>query len=700
MQSMLALVGLALVNFAAAGPCKPSGPTSVSSLSLTSSVPTDISESSDVPSLTVPQSTTTTQESDIIITNAIEGGSFVARNANNPPSGLTNFGASGNAEFHQGGCYKADGSPDDGCAALTASGNPAGKRDTGSFASIWQTLNSLSTSSKNKYTVQFYYLVASAGSQDCTVTAALGNKQFYSQSLSSVGTSVSWTHVLQQVDAESASATFAISMTCAGNGISVILVDSIFISNQVTPQNIGNFVLDFGVPNTIPVTTSQPESLPTSTERTVEPETSHTKDPNEPTRNPTTSSSSSSEVFTERTIPETSTTSPPSTDTTRPAQPTETACKPECDFASGFETTPSWNCRVYGLYSGLTYQLPNQDDDETRPWYDSAADCAEICKTLPGCKSAGYMFAPRKCFFSNNVVTQSEVRNMMDDGADVDWYGMDCFACSDCDHGSAETTVPQVSSTPVNTDTTILPEPTTFTTRTSESPVTTTSPADVCLFNRGQECEFNRFKDHSDTLCIWAAIFTGTTWKESREDYPYQDGPYQCAAICQTLKNCESSGYYSTENRCLFTSKKLQRSDMISHNDRPFDHSVWSHNSCWTCPTCSDTAALPATKYCSYDQGDSCRAVSGKPGALCNYQGFWEAYNQQDLARYPDQSSPEKCAAICMALDYCVASGYKDDRCMFSFRELKVGDFRAWPDHSRDGTWSDNSCFECPGCTA
>ncbi|CVK98790.1 uncharacterized protein FMAN_08438 [Fusarium mangiferae] len=661
MQSILALVVLALANLAAAGPCKPSGLTSVSSIALTSSVPTDISEASEVPSLTVPQSTTTTQEVDIIITNAIEGGSLAVRNANNPPSELTNFGATGNAEFHEGGCYKADGSRDDGCAALTASGNPAGKRDTGSFASIWQTLNSLSTGSQNKYTVQFYYLVASFGSQDCTVAASLGSRQFYSQSLSSVGTSVSWTHVLEQVDADSASATFAISMTCAGNGISVILVDSIFVSNQVTPANIGDFVLDFGAPTTNPVTTS--------------------------------------ETSTERTMPETTTTSPPNTDTTRSAQPTETACKPSCDMRDGFDNHPEWNCRVYGLYNGLTYQLPSQDqDDETRPWYDGADDCAEICKTLPGCKSAGYMFAPRKCFFSNNVVTQSEVRNMMDDGIDVDWYGMDCFACSACENGPVETTVAEASATPANTDTTIAPESTSFTT--SDSPATTTSPADNCIYNRGQECEFNRFKDHSDTLCIWAALFTGTTWKESRADYPYQDDVYQCAAICQTLQNCESSAYFQTENRCLFTSKKIQQSDMVSHEDRPQDHAVWSHNSCWTCPTCSDTAALPATRYCSYEQGDSCRAASGKPGALCNYQGFWEAYNQWDLATYPDQSSPEKCAAICMALDYCVGSGYKDDRCMFSFRELKVADFRDWPDHSRDGTWSDNSCFECPGCTA
>ncbi|KAF5695351.1 hypothetical protein FDENT_433 [Fusarium denticulatum] len=655
MQSLIALVGLTLANLVSAGPCKPSGPTSASSLAVTSSVSTDISETSEVPSLTVPQSTTTTQEVDIIITNAIDGGSFAARNANNPPSGLTNFGASGNAEFHEGGCYKADGSRDDGCAALTASGSPAGKRDTGSFASIWQTLKSLSTGSQNKYTVQFYYAVLSGGSQDCIVTAALGNRQFYSQSLSSIGTTVSWTHVLEQVDAESASATFAISMACSGNGISVILVDSIFISNQVTPANIGNFVLDFGSPTTNPVTTS--ESLPTTTE----PET--------------TSASFSSQA-----------------DTTHPAQPTETACKPTCDLRSDFQNNR--NCRVYGLYSGLTYQLSNQDDDETRPWYEGADDCAEICKTLPGCKSAGYMFAPRKCFFSNNLVTQSEVRNMMDDGIDVNWYAMDCFTCSACVNGAAQTT------TPVNIDTTIAPESTTLTTRTSESLSTTTSPADTCIYDRGQECEFDRFTDHSDTLCIYAALFTGTTWKESRADYPYQDTVYQCAAICQTLKNCESSAYFQTENRCLFSSKKIQQSDMVSHEDRPQDHAVWSHNSCWTCPTCSETATLPAKKYCSYSQGDSCRAVSGKPGALCDYQGFWESYNQWDLDTYPDQSSPEKCAAICMALDYCVGSGYKDDRCMFSFEQLKVADFREWPDHSMDGTWNDNSCFECPGCTA
>ncbi|KAM0235065.1 hypothetical protein ACHAPO_005859 [Fusarium lateritium] len=75
---------------------------------------------------------------------------------NNPPTFLQNFQGTGDAKFHQGGCLKEDVSLDDGCASLTASGNPVGKRDFDSMASIFQILNSLSTGARSRYTVQFY----------------------------------------------------------------------------------------------------------------------------------------------------------------------------------------------------------------------------------------------------------------------------------------------------------------------------------------------------------------------------------------------------------------------------------------------------------------------------------------------------------------------------------------------------------------
>ncbi|KAF4445532.1 hypothetical protein F53441_10729 [Fusarium austroafricanum] len=853
MQSMLALVGLALANFAAAGPCKPSSPTTVNSLSLTVRT-TDISKSSVVPSSSIPESATTTEEPQGVITNTFVDGGFA--------NGLDGVNTEGQVDFHSGGCFKKDGSKDDGCAALSATGNPAGKRDLGSFASLFQTLNSLNTGRRNKYTVQFYYLIFTAGSQACTVSATFGNRQFYSQSLLNFGgINMQWNHVLEQVEADSSSANFAISMTCTGQGISMILVDSVFISNQVTPDNIGDFKLDLGGPtaNTDPTTTSQPTLASTTgaggveesntsahASSNTEEATTHTEKPNSASQAATETASIGSQTSSPETThsaqeisstsaPETtappqqiSSTSPPGT-TTSPSETTKTSCKATCETIDNpREHTDDWNCSVYGLYRGSAQIIPapNQDlDDENRVFYRNPGDCAAICRTMPGCKSAGYMFASAQCFFSTSVIPQSEVRDASNDAVDVDWYGIDkCFTCSGCESGSVETSAPAVASTskapeqatttksaePTQTaclptcaqkddwnmhdewnchvygsydgdfydlsgqgtwngepeqcmelckatpgcksaavsyfwlkcygssnvvtreeirdasddstdkewwspqcfncddskcesgssgeTTTQAPERTTFTTRTSAPATTTTAPADTCIYNRGQYCEFNRFKDHSDTVCVWAGTYPGNTWTETREDYPYQDDPYQCIAICQTLKNCESAGYYSTENRCLFTSKKLKTSDMVP-GAHDFDNSVWLHNSCVTCPTCSNSAPLPQTDKCSYKQGDTCTRKRGNDGALCNYQGMWEWYNQQSLDRYPDQSSPEKCMAICQATEYCKGSGYKDGRCMFSFGELKTGSFRDWPDHSRDGTWDDPSCFECPGCT-
>ncbi|KAF4962055.1 hypothetical protein FSARC_9845 [Fusarium sarcochroum] len=869
MQSMIALAGLALANFAVAGPCKPARPATTSALdrlSLTETstaaidTTTGISESStDIPTLTSSQSTTATEEADIVITNTAIGGSFAKNDPNNPPSGLTGFGAEGDAVFHSGGCYKEDGSVDDGCAALSATGSPAGKRDMGAFASIFQTLNGLNIGSRKKYTVQFFYAVLTgSGNQACSISASLGSSQFYSSFLFSNGPSASWVQVLQTVEAESSSAAFAISMNCFGNGMAVMLVDSVFISNQVTPENIGDFKLDFGAPepNTDPkqVTSSQAEPNPTTiksqpteeprnssdndsntkpveptsvtgdapstateepTEVTVDPPTTHTEvslattgDSNHNTEQPTQATGGSSNTNTEEAISVTggssntgaqeytsrteapsevntedftSRTRGPSDEnteefTSRTAGPSEQAtqepgttevatthhesqkpqttlyeptavatddaestkspCQAEdvksCDPVDFSDGGDNEKCDLYGEYRGETYKLPGQDDPENRQYFHSHGECAAICNRLPGCKSTGFMAAMAECFFSNSVVTGSEVIPRNDDGRDSNWSEMKCFKCSGCpsdsntrNAGSVGTKIQgepiettdfpsstrDVTSAPAKTEETFYPtttqapadsEPTTFATRTSQRPETTTTPADVCLYNRGQTCEFNRYKDHSDTLCVWAGLYTGETWKVTREDYPFQDTYQQCGAICQTLKNCESSGYYSIENRCLFTSKKIVRSDMTSHPDRPHDHSIWNHNSCFTCPDCV-TSSEPVTRgwMCSYEQGDSCRRVnSSKDGALCNYQGMLEGYIQEALDRYPDQSSPAKCAAICLTRPYCKASGYKDGRCMFATRDLTPNSFRLdWPDHSRDGIWDDMSCFECPGCT-
>lgn len=393
----------------------------------------------------------------------------------------------------------------------------------------------------------------------------------------------------------------------------------------------------------------------------------------------------SSDVKTSGTVIVPITQAPEQASTTKFSEPTESACQSTTCIQSDWYDHDDWNCHMYGDYQGDYYELPDQvewNGDGTQP-----EQCMALCRSRLDCTSVAISYFERKCYGSNNVVSQGQVLAPSNDNIDKEWWGPQCFKCVDnvCSGSSAKTT-------------TQAPERTTFTTRTSAPATATTAPADTCIYDHGQYCEFNRFKDHGDTVCVWAGTYPGTTWTETRQDYPYQDDPYQCIAICQTLKNCQSAGYYSTENRCLFTAKELKTSDMVP-GAHDFDNSLWLSNSCVTCPTCSNSAPLPQTDKCSYKQGDVCTRKKGNDGALCNYQGMWEWYNEQSLDRYADQSSPEKCMAICQATDYCKGSGYKDGRCMFSFGELKTGSFRDWPDHSRDGIWDDPSCFECPGCT-
>ncbi|KAM0199720.1 hypothetical protein ACHAQI_011953 [Fusarium lateritium] len=761
MRSNITIVCLALVGLCAGGPCKPSSRATTSTHSATSSVATiDVPKSStgsqtifesptitssvettQVPSLTVPQSSTTTAEEVIIITNAISGGSFANRDPNSP-SGLTNFGASGNAEFHQGGCYRADGSVDDGCAALIASGNGDTKRSfTGSFASIFQTVRSIP---RRKYTIQFYYHINSAGSQGCVASAKFGNAQFYSQPASIPGSS--WARVLQQVEAVSDSPTFAISLTCSGAGTSSILVDSIFISDQVTPENIDNFKLDLGgspaiesttairaeesptltsIGNGVLDSTSIAKPISTSPQEDTSATVTHTKSTgSDPER--TSTASETSEIKATSSVQRTSegntgtaaartsstslaagetskvestgtvsqeigSTSQPVT-TTEPSQPTDTACEPTCNTIEDYYLhVDDFGCDLNGVFvnSDAIYTLPGEEVGTTQTnWYSSNDECAQICKTLPGCVSAGFQRLSGRCFYSNTLVTRDDIRDGRDSQM-VHWFGMECFSCKCSSGGELTTSEPT---------TTMIREPTTHITT-----IKATQPTGVCHNNRGQQCEINPSNvENNDYVCIGGGVFTGQSWTVPRSMYPIQESAEQCAAICDTLENCESSGFFGMENHCLFTTTKIKTSDFAdpdpNYDDPGLDpkNSVWSHRSCWTCLTCVlSNAPLPKSLTCNYKPGDSCTRVSAD-GAMCNYSGMLSESFGIDSSTYPDQSSSGKCAAICKKIKWCLGSGYRSGRCMLSSKTLTPDAFI--DRHTYDLIWDDPSCFDCPGC--
>jgi hypothetical protein len=379
--------------------------------------------------------------------------------------------------------------------------------------------------------------------------------------------------------------------------------------------------------------------------------------------------------------------------TTEPSQPTDTACKPTCKTIEDYYLhLDDFGCDLNGVFvnSDAIYTLPGEEVGATQThWYHSNDECAEICKTLPGCLSAGFQKLSGRCFFSNTLVTRDDIR----DGSDsqmVHWFGMECFTCG-C--GSGDT-----STAPAPT-TTLAREPTKYITTAEAS-----QPTGVCHNNRGQQCEINPSSvEINDYVCIGGGVFTGQSWTLPRSTYPMQESAEHCAAICDTLENCESSSFFGMENHCLFTSTKIQTSDFAdpdpNYDDPGLDpkNSVWSHRSCWTCPTCAlSNAPLPKSPTCNYKPGDSCTRVSAN-GVMCNYSGMLPGTFGIDGSIYTDQSSSGKCAAICRKMAWCLGSGYRNGQCMFSSKTLTPDAFL--DKHTYDLVWDDPSCFECPGCS-
>ncbi|KAJ3541240.1 hypothetical protein NM208_g4704 [Fusarium decemcellulare] len=263
MRSVIAFAALALtssLNLTAAGPCRPkSRTTSSQSESLTFTDATGTLSAS---------ATTTETGGDIIITNAARNGRFAIADPDSE-SGIS--------------------------ATSTPRARPNNTRVAASkkmevmmmvvCRSRRQVAHQATTSE-----LRFYYAVLTgSGSNMCSINAYLGSQQFYSSTIFTNGPTASWNQVLETVVAESTSAAFRIAMSCSGNGFAMIYVDSVFISNQVTPANINDFILNFGdsqsnnpqstTASIAPVETSSSTEWPLtatefpSTDRTSQPET-------------------------------------------------------------------------------------------------------------------------------------------------------------------------------------------------------------------------------------------------------------------------------------------------------------------------------------------------------------------------------------------------------------------------------------------
>ncbi|KAJ4099186.1 hypothetical protein NW756_003804 [Fusarium oxysporum] len=226
MRSFIAIAALA-ISGAVAGPCKPR--TTETSASVASETSSAAIEATTLPAPPV----------DSIITNTCTGGGLTS---------LDPFVTDGDVTLNTNDGYNpGGGSSDKSCAALSAQSSGTRKRQTlGDIAALKQLLTGLNV--RTQYTVQFFYLVFTPpqATTSCVLEAFIGSQKFFTTGIFSNGASVSYNEVLVSTSAPATQGFLNIQTTCSAGGSATVLVDSIFISNQVTPENINDFRLDFG----------------------------------------------------------------------------------------------------------------------------------------------------------------------------------------------------------------------------------------------------------------------------------------------------------------------------------------------------------------------------------------------------------------------------------------------------------------------
>jgi hypothetical protein len=227
MRSFIAVAALA-ISGAVAGPCKPR------------TTETSASVASETSSAAVEATTLPAPAANSIITNTCNGGGLTS---------LDPFVVDGHVVLNtEDGYNPGGGSTDKSCAQLSAQASPGGRKrqSLGDIAALKQLLTGLNV--RTQYTIQFFYLVFTPPREttSCVLEAFIGSQKFFTTGIFSSGASISYNEVLVSTSAPATQGFLNIQTTCSSGGSATVLVDSIFISNQVTPENIGDFRLDFG----------------------------------------------------------------------------------------------------------------------------------------------------------------------------------------------------------------------------------------------------------------------------------------------------------------------------------------------------------------------------------------------------------------------------------------------------------------------
>ncbi|KAK2132069.1 hypothetical protein NOF04DRAFT_1211315 [Fusarium oxysporum II5] len=680
MRSAFALTGLAILcnfNVALAGPCKPHGATSHTEATVTTAGPT-----------------TSETKGPLVVKNVIGNGNFALRDPTNP-SNIPNYTVEGQGQIVENKGYTGDGSKETGCVELQAANSPPGrKRAIGNIVSISQQLDSLDI--KKKYTVRFFYAVVTASQINvCTLSASIAGHQFYTSTILSIGTAIDWNTVLEQTDVPNTQGAFSVSVNCPIGGVAAIYVDSIFMSNQVTPQTINDISIDYADGNDVATTSGLP----------VGSTTSNAPNSNESTNSPSTQTKSSTgtdAVTSEIAHPTTGLSMGSDTETFHPST-----------------DSPSSNlvCEKIGNLGAVDLQPYANNDFDKATMQTNSEQCATICYQLDGCAASAHDAGRGRCIFTNVAMTSSAFQEAQAlDGHDyiLPWSSQGCWSCSnDCSVQHDTTSQAPSSTEHIVEHTTITPtrtEPlTTFIS--SYVPTTTESAMPQCTLALSDGCTFDQ-NNHNYQDCSKSGTMKNT-FTLSDNEYPWQEGinSYQnCVAICNQMPHrCKSSAWDQNQQACVFSSNSIFTSAFTSGNgdDQDMD---WSDQSCWKC-FCHDqdrdaysaslrTALPTATCTPSITSEDAvCSIKQVDNGDLvCQHQGYFPWQWDEAPSKFPNQDSEERCAALCNSNPDCQASGWSEEygKCAIGGFQLKDITWQQFGDTKL--SWSDKGCWDCSEC--
>ncbi|KAF4970361.1 hypothetical protein FZEAL_10053 [Fusarium zealandicum] len=623
MRFIVALAALALsgtANLAAAGPCKPhSIPTLASTDTATSSSPTETE--------TLPE-----------VTNLASNGNMAEVDPNNLLA-VPGWEVDGEAKIVGGQGHGDPGSSERGAAALSASNTDSKKRALGMSVSISQTVSNLDLSTP--YTIRFYYLVVTSPQSInlCELTAYLGGAVFHQAWVFSLGGGISWNEVLKSVRPDQVNGPLRIGMNCLLGGGATILVDSVFISNLVTPQNINNFAINFGntgtganppltPPAVGPQTTAASGTISTSSlpleahtssgfeeqeTTTIEQETSSSFQEQETStdfQHQTSSSfeeqhTSSTESYYTTLWSESATQSsesPPKPTTSSDADPPycSKSLNGGCSWKRPWSGDDMVNCASRGSWPGSGGQGRLVPRPKGYPEPLSQMWCLGWCSLSLGCKSVAWNPQDRTCRFSEHEVQDADFIHGPDSNLDTEgvyyWHDLSCFNCP-CE--DEPTTREQETAT---TSTASEPETTTETSEpTSEPSIAIKLPAaSTCPKALNNGCEWNSKQD-GNTLCAYRGSWPaedGAGWAvEQPSDYPTPWSQMWCVAWCALYPGCKSAAWIPNDRTCRFSSHEVQDADFILAAD-PNQDSLgvyyWHDLSCMTC-ACNDAPTSATT---------------------------------------------------------------------------------------------------------